>query len=73
MQRGTQMRGQDVVYYPNAPASGLLGTPKEIVGESGSGEELVPHKSAFVGLRVALPLAFSLWGLIAALIWACRA
>ncbi len=53
------------------------GTPDSLielvqVGQGPSGEESVGHGSALFALRVALPLAFSFWGLIAVLIWACR-
>ena len=37
------------------------------------GEEIVRHGSAVFGLRLAVPLALVLWGVIAALIWAARA
>ena len=62
-----------------AGAAGALGTPDSLIErvqmgrESLSGEESVGHGTALFALRAALPLAFSLWGLIAALIWACRA
>jgi len=41
-------------------------------GEISSGEEFVPHKSALLGMRMALPIALWLWALIAVLIWAWR-
>ena len=68
MQTGTDSTSQQLELEPWIPER----APEDIAGESGSSGESVQHKSAFFGMRLALPLALSLWGMIAALIWACR-
>ena len=69
MQTGTDSRSRQVILEERTAEN----VREQTAEESSSGEGLAPHGSALFGMRAALPLALWLWGLIAALVWACRA
>ena len=69
MQTGTEERSRQVVLEAMI-AEDTLRNPS---AETASDEEPVLPSSAFLGMRLAVPVALLLWVLLAAFVWASRA
>jgi hypothetical protein len=70
MHTGMDEQERKIVFNALRAEGALKETAEQAEGSDGT--EFVRHKSAMLGMRMALPLALWLWALIAALIWAWR-
>jgi hypothetical protein len=71
MQTGMEETGRPESFEALISHGAPKQAPEAVEVDSTTGEGFVRPRSALFGMRVALPLALGMWGLIAGLIWAC--